>query len=228
VLSEYDSLFRFAIGKTDRPQKFGTAVLVKGRIEREVELTSEWDWVNDELARFRGNLVTAEVVLHSGLRLYVCSAYSPAWPVAKERLEGIDVMPVKLKLNPVVWVTEILWAALKNVTYGEVPWIVAGDLNSSVTFDYRSPRGNQEIQDRMTALGYVELLHALQGQLTPTFKNATGGKVIHQMDHLFVTRPFSDRCMDCNIGDASRVLEQSMSDHLPIIGDFNTGPGISG
>ncbi len=52
VSSAYDSVFRYAQGKTGLQQKFGTAVLVKGRINRGIELSSEWNWVNEELDRF--------------------------------------------------------------------------------------------------------------------------------------------------------------------------------
>jgi len=224
VLSAYDSFFRYAEGKTGRQQKFGTAVLVKGRINRGIELSSEWDWVNEELERFQGNLVAVEVEVGSGTKLNVCSVYSPAWPIGAGRLKDADISVIKLKKSPQLWVTEILWAGLKSVEYGEVPWIVGGDLNSSVTFDYLwndGPRGNEEIQERMRALGYVECLSDLQGALTPTFKNATGGKVIHQMDHLFVTRALREQCVCCEVGDAGRVFGESLSDHLPIVGEFN-------
>ena len=72
----------------------------------------------------------------------------PAWPIDPERLKGVDVKGIKLSNNPDVWVTEILWVALLNENLNELPWIVAGYLNSSVTFDTLwgdGPRGNQEI-----------------------------------------------------------------------------------
>ena len=39
----------------------------------------------------------------------------------------------------------------------------------------------------MNALGLTECLRAHNGQLTPTFKNSRRGKIIHQLDHLFVS-----------------------------------------
>ena len=44
----------------------------------------------------------------------------------------------------------------------EEPFIVAGDLNSSETFDYLwhgDPSGNREIMDRMNALGFYDCFH---------------------------------------------------------------------
>lgn len=101
-----------AAGKTLRtPQRFSTAILVRGTIDAPIKLSSRWDWVNQELEYFRGNLVAYHVKIRD--REYrVLSAYSPAWPVEAGRLRGINVDPVELKLNPQVWVTELLWAAL--------------------------------------------------------------------------------------------------------------------
>jgi len=130
---------------------------------------------------------------------------------------------VKLKQNPDVWVTELMWAALRNEQLDGVPWIVAGDLNSSITFDTLwgdGPRGNQEIQDRVSALGFVECLRHDQGQLTPTFRNPKGGEIIHQMDHLFVTARLIERLITCVVGDPEIVFAGALSDHLPIIADF--------
>jgi hypothetical protein len=79
--------------------------------------------------------------------------------------------------------TEILWSAILNENIKDLPWIVAGDLNSSVTFDtmwQEGPRGNQEIQDRMSALGFTECLRfSLCGtillRLDLTAKNTAAG-----------------------------------------------------
>ena len=42
----FDVRLEYAIKKTDHPQKFGTAVLVRGQIIEELCLVSEHDWVN--------------------------------------------------------------------------------------------------------------------------------------------------------------------------------------
>lgn len=51
----------------------------------------------------------------------------------------------------------------------EEPLIVAGDLNSSETFDLRrgGPRGNREIIDRMNALGFYDCLRMFRGEPMP-------------------------------------------------------------
>lgn len=96
--------------------------------------------------------------------------------------------------------------------------------NSSPTFDYLwkgGPHGNQEVLDRMNALELVECLFHSKGVLTPTFKNATDKKVIHQIDHLFVSADLISNLGFCETGNAQHIFENSLSDHLPIIADFS-------
>jgi exonuclease III len=224
LTSDYSILQRKASADNGNSQKFSTAILVKGKVEKEIELSSSWDWVKKELEIFHGNLVAANVTLVSGENLNLLSVYCPAWPINEERLKEIDVSEVKLENNPKIWLTEILWAALANEDLHTVPWIVSGDLNSSVTFDScwgSAPRGNQEIQDRMVDLGLVECLAKYNGELVPTFRNPRGGNVTHQMDHCFVSNKLADQLSTCVTGDAARVFDDSLSDHLPIITEFS-------
>ena len=103
--------------------------------------------------------------------------------------------------------------------------LVGGDFNSSETFDYmwkNGPSGNKEVLDRMESLGLTECLKSHNGQLTPTFKNPSNGKIIHQLDHLFVTDGLNTALERCFTKDKSTVFDESLSDHLPIIGIFKT------
>ncbi len=224
VASKFDVRFEYAIGKTGRPQKFGTAVLVRGKITGELRLVSEHDWVNREINFFSGNLVGCVAAPEGCSPKNVISVYSPAWPVDKSRLIGIDVSPVKLQNNPDVWCTEILWSGLtKTMPFSDGQWVVGGDFNSSETFDFLwagGPHGNKEILDRMNDLGLTECLKSYNGELIPTFRNSSNGKIIHQLDHLFVTDGLSSTLEGCITGDASDVFDKSLSDHLPVIGDF--------
>ena len=155
--------------------------------------------------------------------LNIISVYSPAWPVDPVRLKGIDVTPVKLTQNNEVWVTELLWSALKNAGLsGDKQWVVGGDFNSSETFDYTFSSGNAEILSRMNNLGLTECLRAYKGKLTPTFRNASDGKVVHQIDHLFVTNNLYSEIENCTTGKQPVIFEKSISDHLPIVADFKS------
>lgn len=159
----------------------------------------------------------------------VVSVYSSAWPVDKNRLKGIDVSSVKLKSNPDVWGTEILWAALKHVV-SDGNWIVGGDYNISETFDREwqdehgvkygiRSSGNREILDRMQQLGFTECLRGNNGKIIPTFRHSNK-EVAHQIDHLFVTNNLYQRLKGCTVGDESVIFGKSLSDHLPIVADF--------
>ena len=227
--SEYDVRFEKATGKGGTPQRFGSALLVRGEIGAELPLRSRHDWASTELARFAGNVFGNEVRLRSGLRLRVVCVYSPAWPVDRDRLEGVDTSQVKLTLNPDVWVADLLWSALKAMAPSngsEV--IVGGDFNLSETFDaWRGgPRGNREYLDRMADLGLTECLREHNGALTPTFKNPRGSGVLHQIDHLFVTSDLASRLITCATGDAGQVFGGSLSDHLPVVADFDVPTAV--
>ncbi len=216
----FDIKFHTAIGKTGKPQDFGTAIFVKGKIINKLPLSSEYDWVNQELKHFEGNLLSYLVQPTGYPTLNIISVYSPAWPIDTSKYPGIDISTVKLKQNPKLWVTEILWSALKNANLVKIPWIVGGDLNSSETFDLTFSSGNSEILERMKALGFAECLQTYNGKLTPTFRNPKDGKIIHQIDHLFVTRLLSSKLKKCTTGEKTTIFEKSISDHLPIIADF--------
>ncbi len=224
LTAQYRCVLRRAAGKTGRPQRFGTAILARGELAEPIPLVSQWAWVNEELGRFSGNLVAHTVTLSEGRTYRVMSIYSPAWPVDRSRLVGVDVQAIKLRQNPDVWVTELAWAALREiVTTTDPPLIVGGDLNSSETFDDlwpNGPHGNREVLERMRALGLTECLRHANNRIVPTFRNPRDGKVIHQMDHLFVSAQLARRLRSCITGDPTRVFGDSLSDHLPAVADF--------
>ena len=211
---------RKAVTKHGNMQRFHTAVLVKSKIDSEIRLFSKFEWVNKELAFFNGNLVACTANINNKY-LNIISVYSPAWPVEMNRIKEFDISKVKLVNNPDVWCTEILWDALKNVMpLNKYPWIVGGDFNSSPTFDMTFSSGNQEIIDRMYSLGFKECLKEYNKKLTPTFKNSKGGKIVHQIDHLYASNTVFKRLKYCNVIDQDEIFEESLSDHLPIVADF--------
>lgn len=224
VTREYACRAEFAAGPTGSAQKFRTVVLVRGSLGPQISLRGPADWVNDELDRFAGNLPAGQVTPDAGPTLNVVSVYSPAWPVDRARLAGIDVSAVRLTQNPDVWVSDLLWAALRERTLlPSDAWMVAGDFNASETFDSWGPRprGNREYLDRMADLGLIECLRASKGSLTPTYRNTDKRTVKHQMDHLFVTRALFERLTSCDTGPQETIFGGNLSDHLPLIADFD-------
>jgi hypothetical protein len=155
LLQAYDSRITIPVGKTGKPQRFRSVLLVRGEIVEETSLRSATEWVNSELAHFAPNLPLYRVRTSGFTDLLVVNVYSPAWPIDRGRLQGHDVGAVKLTQNPDVWVTDILVAALREyLASTRAEWLIAGDFNSCESFDQwkGGPRGNREWLDRMAAL----------------------------------------------------------------------------
>lgn len=223
VRSAYACQMHKATNKDGSPQRFSTALLVKGRISNKLILPSPAKWIEQELQRFSGNLVALEILPNNGPPIKAVSVYGPAWPVDRVRLSGIDVTGVRLTQNRDVWLVDLLWASLKYQGPDlDQPWIVAGDFNLSETFDLwpGGPKGNREYLDRMKELGLIECLRQSKGILTPTFRNPRGGVFKHQIDHLFVSPVLAESLMTCDTGSLDRVFNSGLSDHLPIVADF--------
>lgn len=209
--------------KAGKPQRFENVIVSRLPLQNGLSLTSDIDWVQRELEVFSGNIQTA-AVLASGQRVNLINLYSPAWPVKASRLENEDVSSVKLSLNPDVWCTDLVWEALRKTEDAFAhPLIVGGDFNSSETFDYLwsgGPRGNLETIERFNALGLTEALRGKAKVLAPTFRNPKGGKVIHQLDHLYLTKDLWRTCSHCRVGEQDDVFSKGLSDHLPIIAEL--------
>lgn len=198
------------IRKGGGEQQTAAVLLVRGKIVAEVPLRVRQE--HEHLLRLaRNNMHAHEVALDHGERIGVLHAYCPPWPL--ERMHGSDV-----------WLTHLLEDAVRNLEgRGGMPWVVAGDLNLSETFDMRSrePRGNKAFLDAMTAAGMIECLRHSRGALTPTYRHRDGS-LIHQIDHLFVNGPLAERLLCCDTAPAELVFapRPRLSDHLPIIADF--------
>lgn len=226
VENEYSLIQRYPVGKGGAPQRFTSAILVRGALGDEITLHGPAPWVDAELHRFAGNLCGVELQPDRGPRIKAICVYSPPWPVDRTRLTGIDVCAVRLLQNQDVWVADLLWAALCiNKPRADDPWIIAGDFNTCETFDAwkGGPRGNREYLDRLDQLGLVDCLRLAKGALTPTFRTLGRGTVTAQMDYLFVTKILRSNLVACDTGPRQRVFEGGLSDHLPIIADFAWG-----
>jgi len=221
IKASFATNFRRATGRSGTLQKFGTAVLTKGQILSDFPFRSEYRWVDHELERFSGNLVSSVVQIGKYDTLNVVSVHSPAWPVDTSAYAEIDVSKVRLQQNPRVWVADILWSALRNANLDDMLWIVGGDLNMSETFDMTFGSGNREFLDRMRSLHLTECLREYNGRLTPTFRNPRNGGVLHQIDHLFVSDALYSTIVSCRTGNEDTIFGESISDHLPIIADFS-------
>ena len=220
----YSILFCKAFTKDGTEQSFGTAIFIKGGSLEVIPFLAKEAWVNNELTRLQGNILPVTITLPNGKNINIVNVYSPAWPIDRKRLAGINLDYLKSELTKDIWAIDLVQAVLRNQDLEETDWILGGDLNSSVTFDTKFPvglRNNQEILDRLKQnYGLVECLHFKQGKLTPTFKSNKTKKVVDQIDHIFVKESMLPRVRTCIIGDQERVFGASLSDHLPIILDL--------
>jgi exonuclease III len=219
---QYIVLHQLAIGKTGRPQRFGSALLVREGPLTEIALMAPLTWVNDELARLGGFVLAGQANV-LGAETVVISVHSPHWFLDRSRLSLVDVGDVRLTQNDDIFVADLVLSAIRPLVAENRQVLVGGDFNLSTTFDAwrRGGRGNQEYLDRMAGLGLVECLAGFQRRLTPTFRNSRGGSVIHQMDHLFASAALAKQLRWCDVPPAEEIFQRRLSDHLPIIADFN-------
>ncbi len=218
---------RVARGKTGKHQRFSTAVLARCEVVP-LPIRSSKAWVNDALDHFDGNVVGCRVKHPSG-SLVAVSVYSPAWFI-NARWVPADTEDVGLQLGRGrVWVADLVRDAIRDMDLAKDDAVVGGDLNLSESFDLwrGGPHGNAEYLGLVKQLGFVETVRHRHGVAVPTFRNARGGKVVHQMDHLFVTPSLLDRVTSCEVGDRKCVfdVEPRLSDHLPIVVDFAPAVG---
>lgn len=203
--------------------KFSTVILSKWPINTSPYLSSSLEWVNS-IHRDRDCwIIECETIPESAEPIRLVSVHSPAFPVPPETLEGIDISPIQLTNNPNLWFTEILWSLLYNENIdGSVPWIVAGDFNTSVLFDKPKDRGNRMVIKRLNELGLTDCLSHYKSKPIPTYKPPVG-PVIHQLDYCYVNKPLMKLFVRAHVPAQSEIFDSQpkmLSDHLPIICEF--------
>ena len=201
---------------------FSTAILSKWPVDASPFLSSELDWVNAIHRERHGWIMECQVTREAGERFHVVSVHSPAFPIPRESLTGVDVSAIKLKNNPDVWFTEVLWSLLAHADLGDgTNWIVAGDFNSSLLLDVPRDRGNGQVVERMNGLGFVDGLSRHNGRPVPTFQHSRGS-VDHQLDYCYVNRPMLEHLVRATVLSQGEVFDPTprLSDHLPVLCEF--------
>jgi len=232
ITKEYNITSVSAVRRTGGSQRFSTVVMAKNSEVQLNPLTSNIKWVNKCLELYRGNLVSVRITIN-GTTYNLVSVYSPAWQIDTTQIAPEQQCEIKLESNAKIFLTEILWASLKDTMKPNEHWLVGGDFNSSETFDKDwqqanavryglQSSGNREIIDRMNNLGLRDVVREHHGEIVPTYKAVRGNDFLHQMDHLYVSSPVLASLEACSVGDHSLILEQKLSDHLPIESTFNT------
>jgi exonuclease III len=225
ICSVYRCYKKPAVYKDGSQQRFSTVLLVKGQLGDPIHLMGGEEWLDNELEHLEGNLLGSQLLPEAAQAINAVSVYSPAWAIVPERLKDRDLSDIRLTLQKEdVWAADFLWTSLKQIpNLRNELWIIAGDFNLSETFDSWSggPRGNLEYLDRMADLGLIECLRKFNGQLIPTFRNPRDGAVKHQIDHIFVSPILANKLTGCHTGLPEDIFNARLSDHLPIIVDFD-------
>ena len=205
--------------------RFSTAVLSKGLIDATPYLESGLDWVDGIFRERCGWIVGCEVTLRSEERFRVVSVHSPSFPIRRDQYDDGDASAIKLKKNPDLWFTEILWALLRcSIRSHETNWIVGGDFNMSVLLDEPKDRGNQEVIQRLNRLGLIDCLSRSHCGPVATFRAARDGSVEHQLDYCFVNGPMLKRLRrPARVPSHEDVFDRKprLSDHLPVVCEFD-------
>lgn len=224
VVRTYDIRLSRPRRRNGQPQSFQTALLVRGTITGALTLSASLDTVTTALEYFTANLPAYSVELLDGTQLKTVCVYCPAWRIDDlPQFGGVDLTSIRLPHGRGVWVSDLLRAWLSQCHPDpQEQWVIGGDFNSSETFDHKRDgnRGNREGLEKVASVGLVEYLRCAQGGLTPTFRNTHGGAIVHQMDHLFVSSRMIRSLVRCETGPQERVFAHHLSDHLPIIADF--------
>ena len=148
TLRRYNCHARFPKFFGGHNARFQTAVLSKWKMSTTPFLTSELRGVNELHDVRYGWIHECAVCGDEGERYQVVSVHSPAFSVPRdaEEIDDSDFRAIKLKNNPDLWFTEILWSLLQNASLGDgTNWIVGGDFNSSVNFDRPHNRATRRL-----------------------------------------------------------------------------------
>ena len=58
-------------------------------------------------------------------------------------------------------------------------------------------------------------------KVIPTFRNPNGGKIIHQIDHVYISEGLFSNLTSSNVLSELGVFENKLSDHYPILTVIN-------
>ncbi len=141
------------------------------------------------------------------------SVHCPAYPIERRRLDGIDISGMKLKKNPELWFTDVLFFFLKNLDQA----FVGGDFNASRLLDVTlGERGNNEFFDRIASEGLVSLHRKFHDHDQQTFFQ--NRKAPHQLDYLYGDAKVAARVSSCDVVPYEQVREYS--DHAPLVANL--------
>jgi endonuclease/exonuclease/phosphatase family metal-dependent hydrolase len=203
-------------------QDWGTGIVAQGPL-KPARLPALDSWLADlppsvpgrgglrGIHRADGWLASASTIVPSLGPTVFHSVHSPSYPIEPKRLDGIDIGGMKLKNNPDLWFTDVLFTFLKK-QLDHV--LVGGDFNASRLLDRTlGERGNKEFFDRIASEGFVSLHRKFHDMDEQTFFKK--GKGRHQLDYLYGDAKVAAQARSCCVVPYEEVREYS--DHAPLV-----------
>ena len=218
ISNNFQVIEEFPTNKTLNNQKFKSVILLRKGEQYSIPKFNFSNNTSEKIySHFKGNLLGI-----SSNNFTFINVYSPPWEIPESLFEWEDVSHLKLKKNPKLWITEILYDIVKSSDFKN-NLIFGGDFNHSIKFDFgrNGNRGNQEIINRFHQLNYFDSLSEYNGGLIPTFQNPRGKEIIHQIDYLYLNKSQIKNIKSCSLVNKREVINNKISDHFPILLDLN-------
>jgi hypothetical protein len=100
-----------------------------GHCYRNIPGTDKQGWIY----QLKGWCECAQIGFVPDQTTFVVSVHSPAYNFERKRLKNVDISGIKLKLNPDLWLLDVIFYFLKN--YLDRRILVGGDFNYSRLLD---------------------------------------------------------------------------------------------
>jgi exonuclease III len=219
ISQSYSLVMKKPRKKDGGEQSFYTAILVRGEINYEIQLTVKESWLAESMEYFEGNFIALNISTKEFESINIASIYSPAWRIDTGLIPALESSQMGMEKTPGLMFYDIFFKAIQNQDFMSTEWIIAGDLNTSLKFEELYGWTNcRHLIRGLEEMGLHECLKGFNDEIVPTFKHSRGS-VIHQLDYMFVTQSLRECLSSCSTGD-DKILTESFSDHLPIISKF--------
>lgn len=234
VLKQYSVIERCPQQKNGTCQGFRIAVLYRGELESILPFGGP-PTVREVLRALSENVIPVKLYVKSA-PLYLVGVYVPPWALddsfAAPLLERVD-RSIAAGNSRKLWLTEFLWAWLKEFLPADIPFVLAGDFNVAETFKF-NVQSNKETIRRFFDLWLVDALYYVHGGPVPTYLNPKRRddpvrRAEHQIDYVFISETLKDRIQNAFVPPQEKVFgsaagfgdSKMLSDHLPVVVDLD-------
>ena len=131
ISNNFQVIEEFPTNKTLNNQKFKSVILLRKGEQYSIPKFNFSNNTSEKIySHFKGNLLGI-----SSNNFTFINVYSPPWEIPESLFEWEDVSHLKLKKNPKLWITEILYDIVKSSDFKN-NLIFGGDFNHSIKFEH--------------------------------------------------------------------------------------------